>query len=79
MDATPSEWMDMSLWAHCRRLERPGYVFELENAEGLKLWTSCVEVVDVPFDWTSPPRRFRLVVEPPAERAGPMPKPLAPP
>jgi hypothetical protein len=78
MDAATAEWMDMALWADCARLERPGYVFEIENAQGMTIQTPCTAQVDVPFDWTSPPLRFRLIAEQPAVRSTPMPKPVAP-
>ena len=76
MDA-PGDWMNMDLWSECARMERPGYVFEIENAQGMTIQMHCAEAIPVPWDWTSPPQRFRLIVEPEAIRSDPIPPPAA--
>jgi hypothetical protein len=68
-----SEWIDFSRWDECTPLERPGYVFEVVNADAQSLLTDCTLVLPVPFDWLSPPARFRLVPTPPLRRSDPMP------
>lgn len=78
MDMAPQGWLSMDRWSECRRLERPGYVVEIENAEGMKVWTGCLDAIEVPFDWTSPPLRFRLVPKPPPARDDPLPPAVGP-
>jgi hypothetical protein len=69
-------WISMEDWARCVELSRPGIVFEIRNAEGLSLFTPCVMPLPaMPFDWKSPPLRFRAVAEPPPERSAPIPLP----
>lgn len=68
-------WYDFSKWDQCRSMERPGYSFEIENAEGMKLWTPCTPVVELPFDWKSEPQRFRLVKMVQGEHSTPMTPP----
>jgi hypothetical protein len=77
MRITPmSEWMAMAQWAECRAMEKPGIVFEIQNAAGQSLFTRCVvPLPPPPFDWKSPPMRFRTVKEAPAERSTPIPPP----
>jgi len=71
-----SEWLPISQWHECRTMERPGIVFELQNAVGQSLFTRCVvPLPPPPFDWTSSPVRFRAVRERPAERSTPIPAP----
>jgi hypothetical protein len=71
-----SEWIAIAQWHQCRDLERPGIVFELQNVEGLSLFTPCTQdVPKAPFDWTSPPVRFRAIAEPKPERSSPLPSP----
>ena len=70
-----AEWMDMTHWPDCARLARPGYVFEVANAEGDSLFTPCVQVLPVPWDWKSAPVRFRLAAEKPARHSQPTPEP----
>jgi hypothetical protein len=73
------EWMSIDQWVTCASLERPGYVFELRNEEGLSLFTACTPgLPETPFDWRSPPIAFRLVPEAPPERSGPIPPPATP-
>ena len=67
------DWIPFDRWPECAALERPGYVFEVVNADGLTMLTTCVDPLPVPFDWKLPPARFRLVKEPAAERAPPLP------
>jgi hypothetical protein len=72
------EWIAIEQWPDCERLERPGIVFELRNAEGLTLLSACTPAVpEIPFDWRSPPIEFRAVTEPPPVHSSPIP-PLAP-
>ena len=67
------DWIPFDRWPECMALERPGYVFEVVNADGLTMLTSCVDPLPVPFDWKQPPALFRLVKEPAAEHAPPLP------
>lgn len=69
------DWMDFDRWPECRSLERPGIVFEVENAEGLVLLTHCAVPLEVPADWTSPPLRFRVIPEPAPTHSKPLPAP----
>jgi hypothetical protein len=77
MSMTPmSDWMAIAQWDQCRELARPGIVFEIQNVEGQSILTQCVaEVPPAPFDWTSPPVRFRAVREAPPEHSAPIPPP----
>ena len=79
MSYTPmSDWMVIAQWDQCRALARPGIVFEIQNVEGQSMFTACVAAVPAaPFDWTSPPTRFRAVVEPKPEHSTPIPPPLS--
>ena len=71
-----SEWMAIAQWHECERLARPGIVFELQNAEGLSLFTPCTPTLPAPpFDWKSPPMRFRAVLQPRPRHSDPMPEP----
>ena len=56
-----SDWINFDQWQNCVRMERPGFVFEVRNAEGRSLLTTCTVSLQVPFDWKSPPVHFRLV------------------
>ena len=69
------EWIDFDRWQECASMERPGIVFEVTNAEAQSLLTNCVVPLDWPFDWTSPPTRFRLVIELPPTHSNPIPEP----
>ncbi len=71
-----SEWIDFSRWEECQVMERPGYVFEVANAEAQSLLTDCTLVLPVPEDWSSPPVKFRLVPAPPLQSSEPIPKPI---
>jgi hypothetical protein len=71
-----SEWMAIAQWHECRAMARPGVVFEIRNTAGQSLFTPCVvPLPPMPFDWTSPPVRFRAVAEPMPEHSSPMPEP----
>ena len=70
------EWIDFSQWEQCRAMERPGYVFEVVNGEDQRLLTNCTVPLEMPFDWTSSPVKFRLVPEPPLRRSDPLPPPV---
>jgi hypothetical protein len=70
-----SEWIDFERWPDCVRMERPGYVFEVRNGEGRILLTPCTVPLRLPFDWTSPPVRFRLVEEQRPRHSAPVPRP----
>ena len=71
-----SDWMAIAHWQECQRLARPGIVFEVQNAEGLSLLTPCTpSVPPTPSDWTSPPVRFRAVMQSPPQRSDPIPPP----
>jgi len=68
-----SEWISYDRWPECARMERPGYVFEMANKEGQSLFTACTVPLQLPFDWKSPPLRFRLVQAPPERHSSPIP------
>ena len=71
-----SEWMAIAQWQECEKLARPGVVFELRNAEGLTMLSPCVPQVPAnPFDWKSPPVKFRVVAPPRPRHSEPMPPP----
>jgi len=70
-----SEWVDFERWPDCVRMERPGYVFEVRNGEGLVMLTPCTVPLRLPFDWTSQPVRFRLVEQPRPRHSTPVPRP----
>lgn len=69
------DWIDFDRWPDCRSLERPGIVFEVENAEGQSLLTACTPLLEVPFDWNGGPVRFRPVEEPKPQHSSPLPPP----
>ena len=70
------EWLTIEDWPECRRLERPGIVFELANRDGQSLLTRCVQPLpEKPFDWASPAERFRVVAEPAPVHSAPLPEP----
>ena len=69
-----SEWMAIAQWQQCRAMERPGIVFEIQNAAEQSMFTPCVvPMPPPPFDWKSPPVRFRAVTERPPEHSAPIP------
>ena len=71
-----SEWMAIVHWQQCERMSRPGIVFELQNAEGLSLFTPCTPALPAtPFDWKSAPVRFRSIEQAPARHSDPLPPP----
>ena len=70
-----SEWMPFDHWPECACHERPGHVFEVVNGRGQRLFTTCAVSLPLPFDWTSPPIRFRLVATPPVRHSTPLPSP----
>ncbi len=71
-----TEWLSISEWSRCGELARPGFVFEIRNADGLSLFAPCSPAVpQAPWDWKSAPVEFRVVPETPAERSPPIPKP----
>jgi hypothetical protein len=71
-----SEWIDFVRWQDCREMERPGYIFEVVNADEQYMLTPCTPTVEMPFDWTSSPIKFRMVAEPPLRRSDPLPPPI---
>lgn len=71
-----SEWISIAQWQECVNMARPGIIFEIRNAEGQSLLTPCVvPLPNMPFDWKSPPVRFRAVAEPRPEHSTPIPPP----
>lgn len=70
-----SDWIAFDQWSECRRMERPGYVFEVKNQEGQSLFTTCTVPLQLPADWTSPPVAFRLIEEPKPRHSTPIPRP----
>jgi hypothetical protein len=73
-----SEWIPMDRWAECNQLQRPGIIFELQNAVGQSVFTTCLPAPYVPGDWKSAPIRFRAIAEPKPERSLPIPEPAKP-
>ena len=69
------EWVDFERWKECPQLQRPGYVFEVMNAEGQSLFTACEVPLRLPSGWTSSPVRFRLVEAPKPRHSSPIPRP----
>lgn len=70
------DWIPIDQWVECARLERPGIVFEVRNAQGQTLLTACTpDKPQAPFDWTGPPLEFRPVPEAPAKHSSPLPGP----
>lgn len=70
-----TDWVSFDQWTNCPAMERPGYVFEVANAEGQTLLTRCDPALQKPWDWTSGPVRFRLVPEQKPRRSNPIPAP----
>jgi len=70
------DWMPIEEWQRCINLARPGIVFQIRNADGQLLTTSCiVPLPQLPFDWKSPPLQFRAVGETRPEHSDPLPEP----
>lgn len=67
------EWIDFSHWEECKVMERPGYVFEVVNAEDQSMIVTCTVPLEMPFDWSSSPVRFRMIAEPRARHSDPLP------
>ena len=70
-----TDWIDIDQWSRCAEMARPGHVFEVTNAEGKRMFTPCVVPLQTPWDWRSPPLRFRLAPEPKPEHSSPIPPP----
>ena len=71
-----SDWMDIAQWQQCLDFARPGIVFEIRNAEGQIMITPCTAALPAtPFDWKSPPLRFRAVAESAPQHSDPLPPP----
>jgi hypothetical protein len=70
-----SEWVPVDRWHECARMERPGVLFEVVNAEGQRILTPCVKTLPVPFGWTSPPIQFRVVAAARPRHSSPIPPP----
>jgi hypothetical protein len=71
-----SDWIDFERWPECTGMERPGVVFEVQNADLEIMTTTCVVPLQPPFDWASPPVRFRVVEEAPPRHSSPLPAPV---
>ena len=70
------EWIAIAHWHECDKMTRLGLMFEIRNADGQSLLTPCVQPLPkMPFDWTSPPVRFRAVAERKPEHSSPLPEP----
>lgn len=72
------EWIDFALWHQCEAFARTGHVFEIANNDGQTLLTECVEQVELPYDWKSPPLRFRVVEDAAPVHSNPLPRPQEP-
>lgn len=71
-----SAWMAIERWPECTRLERPGIIFEIRNAEGQSMFTNCVvPLPPPPWDWKSPPVQFRAIPQPKPRHSTPIPPP----
>jgi len=70
-----SEWMAIAQWEECTKMARPSVVFEIRNAEGESMLTPCVVPLPMPFNWKSPPVKFRVVALPKPEHSEPLPPP----
>ena len=71
------DWIDFERWPECRNMERAGIVFEVENAAGQSLLTTCTIPLEVPFDWSGAPIRFRAVEEAQPRHSSPLPAPAS--
>jgi hypothetical protein len=69
------DWIDFDRWPECRDMERPGIVFEVENADGQSILTTCTIPLEIPTDWTGGPIRFRSVDAPRPRHSDPLPPP----
>ena len=70
------EWLAISQWHECQRLARPNIVFEVQNVDGLSLFTAgTVALPAAPFDWRSPPVKFRAVAKSRPRHSSPIPLP----
>lgn len=70
-----SDWIDFDRWKECPQMQRPGYVFEIRNAQGRSILTECDVTLQLPPGWASAPVQFRLVKAPAPRRSTPIPKP----
>jgi hypothetical protein len=71
-----SEWITIEQWHECKKMARPGIVFELKNIEGQTLLSECTpQLPPTPFGWKSPPILFRAVALPKPQHSTPMPRP----
>jgi hypothetical protein len=70
-----AEWLVFDQWKECAELERPGFIFEVSNAEGHSLFTPCMTPLQLPWDWKSGPVRFRLVEAQKPRHSTPIPAP----
>ena len=46
-----SEWVTIAQWHECKKMARPGIVFELKNIEGQTLLTECTAQVPPTPAW----------------------------
>jgi len=73
-----SEWLAIKQWQDCVSMARPGIIFEIQNSEGQSIFTPCVvPLPPAPFDWKSPPIKFRAIPAPKPQHSTPMPPPKA--
>jgi len=70
-----SDWIDFGQWQDCAQMERPGSIFEVRNAEGQSILTTCSDPLQLPHDWRSSPVQFRLVEAPKPRHSNPIPQP----
>lgn len=70
-----SDWISFDQWRDCSRMERPGFIFEVANAEGQRMLTRCTQPFQQPWDWKSAPVQFRIIAEPKPRHSSPFPKP----
>ena len=74
-----SDWLSINDWSACVRMQKPGIIFEIRNADGQSMLTPCTQVLpSMPFDWRSAPVQFRAVLEPRPRHSAPLPIPRGP-
>lgn len=67
------EWIDFIHWQDCKAMEKPGYVFEVVNADDQRMLTPCIVPLEVPFDWSTLPIKFRIMPEQQPRHSAPVP------
>lgn len=68
-------WVPMKHWERCERMMKKGKMFEVQNAEGNSIRTTCTpdRLPEKPIEWKSDAVRFRVVKAKPLRRSQDMP------